>query len=512
MLLTSIECANDFFKSNPDFLKPESVDECKLAKSVGDFLYISCYIKTKTLHNFHVIYDAGLCGNLVKTKEKAFAEDDYWSAFNKGGQFEKNITDEGLGNALVVLNKKNLSIFNIYFFKDTYNADFPVSINDVVDNKVIVNFVEYDYVFEDGVFKFLSFVDTRFLKLGDLWIGYPGYFYDAKCNWNFINFRNNSAAEIHALELEDDKEINYKYTKCYYNFESCLFYFSNESDSMTMDYQTLTHLTENDRLYLEQDNNNWKLEIAQCKEDEEKRKSEDRKRSLWLLSAVSSWDSLNNDFYFTYLFDYYPTSCEFEAKEEEWKHRRLIWNFKNDIEKDIEISKHKAAIDEVVPLIKQKLFETFGKDYLQYITLVCVPASTSSKNYSRYSVFSKRLCEETYMKNGYNYMYVMKDGMSKKHPDNKTGRSIQPVIEYDKEYFSGKCVLLFDDVVTKGTTMLKYKEEFEKMGAIVIGGFCLGKTKHKRPLEESNSRISTYPNFPPLIKEDSASSADDLPF
>ena len=85
------------------------------------------------------------------------------------------------------------------------------------------------------------------------------------------------------------------------------------------------------------------------------------------------------------------------------------------------------------------------------------------------------------MENGYEHTHVVKDGMSKNHPENHTGRSIQPVIEFDKDFFRGKNVLLFDDVVTKGGTMLRYKDILKDKGATVIGGICLGKTKHEPP-------------------------------
>ena len=40
---------------------------------------------------------------------------------------------------------------------------------------------------------------------------------------------------------------------------------------------------------------------------------------------------------------------------------------------------------------------------------------------------------------------------------------------------------MFDDVITKGNTMLKYKAMLEKKGVTVVGGYALGKTKHERP-------------------------------
>jgi predicted amidophosphoribosyltransferase len=483
MFRTNIDIANDFFKLNPDFSKPESVRDCHLVKEIGDLLYISCYIKTNTSLYYNVIYDPQLWGNLVKTKEKAFAEDDYWSGFNKGNQFDKNISDEGLGAALVVLDKKAQSIYNIYYFKDTYCAEFPVEVQDVVEGKVVVRYFEYDYVFENGLFIYLTFVDShKFLKLDYLWIAYPYWGYDASCSWHFINFKDNIESPIHLFEEGNRPE----YTDCYYDFEKCLFIFSNEEGSMTMDFQTLTSITEEDKKNKELNGKRW--------EEEKKKNLEIRQRitnemvllKAKLESAVSSWDTIGNSFHYNYLFNYFPTTCNFVATEEEWAHRRLIWNFKNDPDKNIPLSEHTAALEEIIPLIKQKLSKTFGDKYLQFMTLVCIPASTSKKNYHRYSDFSKKLCEETYMKNAYDYIMVFQDGMSKNHPENHTGHSIQPDIRYKEDFFKGRYVLLFDDVITKGDTMLRYKDAMEKLGAIVIGGMCLGKTRHERPVQSGH--------------------------
>jgi predicted amidophosphoribosyltransferase len=138
----------------------------------------------------------------------------------------------------------------------------------------------------------------------------------------------------------------------------------------------------------------------------------------------------------------------------------------------------------VIPQIRQRLCETFGEEYLQFLTLVCLPASTNAKNEARYEEFASRICEETGMENGYEHTHVVKDGMSKNHPANQTNHSIQPVIEFDKDFFKGKYVLLFDDIVTKGGTMLRYKDIMKSIGATVVGGMCLGKTKHERPGEK----------------------------
>ena len=84
--------------------------------------------------------------------------------------------------------------------------------------------------------------------------------------------------------------------------------------------------------------------------------------------------------------------------------------------------------------------------------------------------------------------------MSKNDPENVTGKSIQPEVFFD-DWFEGKYVLLFDDIITGGGTMLRYKKIMEHRGAIVVGGFSLGKTKHERPTHLQPVYIDESPHI-----------------
>lgn len=210
-----------------------------------------------------------------------------------------------------------------------------------------------------------------------------------------------------------------------------------------------------------------------------------------LTLKVVQWELLRPGFYYTWLFYYYPTTCDFEPAWQDRENRKTVWNFKNDPERHIQPAIHDRVIDIIVSQIKQKLIKTFGEDYVQFLTLVCLPASTAVKNQARYEEFSKRLCEATGMENGFNHIHITKDGISKNDPGNKTGKSIQPEVSFDN-WFKEKYVLLFDDIVTKGETMLKYKSNLGKMGATVIGGICIGKTKHERPIQQRIVNLDEY--------------------
>lgn len=195
-----------------------------------------------------------------------------------------------------------------------------------------------------------------------------------------------------------------------------------------------------------------------------------------LKEKVKDWHLIKGVLRYNYLLNYYPTTCEFEANDEEWDDRYTVWNFKNTPGKTDE-DDHQATLDDVIPRIKSKLCSTFGESSLKYLTLVCIPASSSVKTELRYKEFSERLCEETGMENAYSHLSVTKASEEKKFG----GHGIMTNnISFDEDFFKGKYVLLFDDVITKGESMLRFKLKMERLGAIVVCGFSIGKTKHER--------------------------------
>ena len=195
-----------------------------------------------------------------------------------------------------------------------------------------------------------------------------------------------------------------------------------------------------------------------------------------LRSGANGWYLLGGCLRYNYLLRYYPTTCDIDATESEWADRWTVWNFKNTPGKTSS-SDHQRALDTVIPQIKSKLISTFGSDALKCLTLVCIPASSADKTQARYKDFSNRLCRETGMNNAYDKMQVVSSSSEKKFGG--SGISANNV-SFDASYFRGKYVLLFDDVITKGDSMLRFKKRMEELGATVIGGFSIGKTTHSR--------------------------------
>lgn len=116
-----------------------------------------------------------------------------------------------------------------------------------------------------------------------------------------------------------------------------------------------------------------------------------------------------------------------------------------------------------------KLRNTFGN--ADFLTLVCIPASTVDSNRTRYKQFSHDLCSKLNMKNGFKHISIVKE----KEPSHLGGRD-EAIYEFDRKFFSGKKIVLFDDVVTRGSSMRSFIESLEDAGADVVCCMSIGKT------------------------------------
>ena len=210
--------------------------------------------------------------------------------------------------------------------------------------------------------------------------------------------------------------------------------------------------------------------------EEEKKKRKEQELTDSIPSKVNDWEIISSaNIRIKYLLDYYPTTVEFEADDDEWDDRWTVWHFKNDPEKTPEQA-HQRVLNRVIPEFVGILKETFGAESLKYLTLVCIPASTEEKNNARYKEFSERLCQETEMENGFEHTHVTVSREAR-HNGGEEG-----VVNYsfDDSFFNGKRVILLDDIITKGNSMRIAKAKLEKLGAQVICGLSVGKTRHER--------------------------------
>ncbi|MBO4658911.1 MAG: phosphoribosyltransferase [Prevotella sp.] len=184
---------------------------------------------------------------------------------------------------------------------------------------------------------------------------------------------------------------------------------------------------------------------------------------------VASWPRLDGSIAFNHLVDYhsYNTYGAYSLSAEEWDNREMIYNFKNNSELTDPIS-HQQALEKAIGLFIPMLKTTFGEQ-LHQLTLVCIPASTAEKTKARFEDFARIVTEETGMENGYHHVQVAVDAESKHLAD-------QPLYTIDEEWFKGRDVLLFDDIMATGGSIKSFAGQMTAAGAHVVAAVVLGKT------------------------------------
>ncbi len=220
----------------------------------------------------------------------------------------------------------------------------------------------------------------------------------------------------------------------------------------------------------------------QIRKQNEKAKLEEERKHIEvrnLMACVSNWNtsSYSSVKYFS-LYYYYPTTCNWDADNAEWDVRNIIWNFKANPNKPTDafsvMSAHRKAVIKIMPDLGKLFNQTFG-NYLSLLTLVCIPSSKAAVTERRYKDFSEELCKITNMDNAYNFIHVICDGEAKHLGGTKAAQLI-----IDNNYFTGRYVVLFDDVITSGRSIEIFKRKLEQIGAYVVCAVSIGETRHER--------------------------------
>ena len=245
---------------------------------------------------------------------------------------------------------------------------------------------------------------------------------------------------------------------------------TNERDEFThnAEYKAKIEAEQKEKLRREEEKETIrKGEIVKKKEEEAL-----NKLSNILLSCVSDWCSHGycGSIKHKWFIDYYPYNrykdCATAFMSAGWK---LVWNFKNDDR--ISPREHASALQKVIKLTEDTLRETF-ENRVNELTLVCLTASTEKNTRRRFEEFSKRVCSDLGMSNGFEHIRIIKDSEPK-----HIGGDGKPQKQYDKWFFKDKCIILFDDVRTSGVSLEEEKARLESFGAKVIGAITIAQTK-----------------------------------
>ena len=149
--------------------------------------------------------------------------------------------------------------------------------------------------------------------------------------------------------------------------------------------------------------------------------------------------------------------------------RQLVYAFKDGKAEEIAIVAKQTAAH---------IIEQFG-DRCSKLVLSCIPASSAEKNESRYKAFCAMVSRLCGCINGYDHVRVIGERLTI-HENRRKEKDIRQsnIIEFDKEWFNGKDVLCFDDIITKGLSYAHYANQLESFGANVVGGMFLARTHY----------------------------------
>lgn len=210
------------------------------------------------------------------------------------------------------------------------------------------------------------------------------------------------------------------------------------------------------------------------KEKRYKKQIEINSLPISLPNCVSSWNNRpGSSLKISTLYKYYPYSIYKDSASpnmrETWK---LVWNFKNDPNKYISRTEHIHAVGIVVDYVVKTLSNTFGTK-TEYLTFVCIPASTQEKNKLRYEEFSKLVCNKLNMTNAFPHINIVEGGQAKHE-----GGDGNYKVTYNKDFFKDKYIVLFDDVRTTGKSLELEKSILESYGSKVICAIAIAQTVH----------------------------------
>ncbi len=109
---------------------------------------------------------------------------------------------------------------------------------------------------------------------------------------------------------------------------------------------------------------------------------------------------------------------------------------------------------------------------------VCVPACCKRTNDKRFKEFSAMVCQRTGAVNGFDHIQVM-GHRRKAHIDHvhELADNANDFIHVDEDFFKGKKVIVFDDIVTTCKTANAFIDRMVSAGADVRMALFLAQTK-----------------------------------
>lgn len=163
---------------------------------------------------------------------------------------------------------------------------------------------------------------------------------------------------------------------------------------------------------------------------------------------------------YAYCFPYYPVG---RIKDED-----PIWASNRQMVYDFKLGNYQTAAVLLVDFLRGR----YSRSELECFTLCVIPASTLEKNERRYRRFCEYVSAKTGIQNGMDVISILYD-----RSNSIEGKSENTILNLAfSEEVRGMDVLLFDDIMTRGTSFTQCAGRLMEKGANSVTGFFLGKT------------------------------------
>lgn len=195
------------------------------------------------------------------------------------------------------------------------------------------------------------------------------------------------------------------------------------------------------------------------------------------IHKTKDWIMLSDVLPFKHLYSYVPISQlpPRDSSRQIEGQRRLLYAFKDG---KLDWTDN-SVLNVIATEIEELLFNAFESNNLPFITWFCIPPMVVSRSpyldpkesdqkelqlryTKRFGRLSDRICSKLGMRNGMELVDFDENG--------------DCVLK--AEHLKGATMILFDDIVTRGTTALKMKEMLEDAGAKVLCFISIAKTVH----------------------------------
>lgn len=184
------------------------------------------------------------------------------------------------------------------------------------------------------------------------------------------------------------------------------------------------------------------------------------------LSHFGNREKLTEDMKTKHFYDYLPQRYA-DTNPGIGQVRNFIYKFKDG---------DKMAAKYAAKLVATLLWRWYSYKCSDYV-IVCTPCSSMSEYRKRFSYFSAVVADRCMQDNAMSHVHIYgkRDALHR-----SSGHVVRDADGYcvtlDEDFFRGRKVIIFDDLITTGVTADNFAEQLKAVGADVRGGLFLAQT------------------------------------